>query len=151
MSAADQHDRGLRAVARVREVRERDSRIGLQQALSEERVAADQVARLDAALAAHRDPEGSAGHYVAVREMLVAQREVIASARDQLAATRIVALDAGARWRSDRARLDAVEHLLERRAAERQAERLKREVVELDDIAAQRWLRQRVSQAGEIA
>ncbi|MGA8257248.1 MAG: flagellar FliJ family protein [Nocardioides sp.] len=136
-----EHDRGLRAVARVREVRERDSRIGLQQALHEERTAGDQVARIDAALAAHRDPEGAAGHFVAVREMLVGQHEVIRAARDQLAAAQVVALDAGARWRSDRSRLDAVESLLARRAAERLAERLRREVVELDDIAAQRWLR----------
>lgn len=44
MSARNQGDAGMRAVARVRAVREQDSRIGLQQALREQRAHEERVA-----------------------------------------------------------------------------------------------------------
>ncbi len=46
-------------------------------------------------------------------------------------------------WQSDKTRLNAVEMLLDRRAAERAAAADRVEAKELDDIGARLWLRRR--------
>lgn len=135
-------DRGLAAVARVREVRETDSRIGLQQVLAEQ-------AALDARLAALTDGlTAAAVPAVSTPGALVAQRAALAGAgllvgetRAELATTEVVAAEARARWGADKARLAAVEHLLEARSARRRTEAARREAREADDLAAQRWAR----------
>ena len=48
--SGNEQDRGMRAVARVREVRERDSRIGLLQAMSNVRMREEQLSELRTAL-----------------------------------------------------------------------------------------------------
>ncbi len=136
-------DAGLRAVARVRRVRESDSRVGLQTALHEHRAAEAKVQDLRGRLAATNGfASGSAAEFLAVRASLAALGEVLISAEAERDESCTIREAAFARWQQDRARLSAIEMLLERRAAARRAERDRAEARELDDIAAQRWLRQ---------
>ncbi|MGN6250240.1 MAG: flagellar export protein FliJ [Marmoricola sp.] len=136
-------DAGLHAVSRVRSVREQDSRSGLQQANQELAQATAQVEALEASVrrAADAAPAATADAWVAARATLVALSSRISAAREGASMSRTVAEAALARWQSDRARLEAVELLLERRAAERRTERARSEARELDDLAAQRHLR----------
>lgn len=139
---------GLAAVARVRSVRESDSRIGLQTALAEQRARQARVdevrGRIDRA---HGFEVGSAAEFLALRSSLAVLGDALVSAvadRDQAATISEAAL---ARWHADKARLEAIEMLLERRAAARRAEVARHEAHDLDDIAAQRWQRARVQRA----
>lgn len=143
----DQHDKGLRAVERVREVREQDSRIGLQRALQAQRTqeAAVEAARL--LLEMHPGfSHGSVRDFHADRALVTAMAQQHARERQQADASRTVAEEAARRWQQDRTRVRAVELLLERRGQERRAERDRRTAHELDDIAGQAWLRQQTHQ-----
>lgn len=143
MSARDV-DRGLRAVGRVRAVRERDSRIGLQQALAEREERRTRLAHLEQQLAT--DPaweQGDTSSFLAHRTALLGLGEAVTGAREQVEAAGRIAETAHAHWSGDKVRLAAVESLLERRAQARRAERAHREATELDDIAAQGWSRRR--------
>lgn len=138
------HDRGLRAVARVRGVREQDSRIGLQHALAEQRAGEDRLAHLEERR--DRTPalvEATVAQFVAERHALVLLAESVRSARAEIASRATLAGEARGRWQHDRTRLAAVGMLLERRAAARRAEADRVEARDLDDIAAQRWQRRR--------
>lgn len=135
-------DRGLAAVARVREVRERDSRLGLVAALADLRAREARVGELEAALREHGSSvSGDMATFVALRESLVALREALVADRARLATAQTVALDADARWQADRSRLGAVDGLLDRRADERRVERRRAEDKDLDEVASQGWLR----------
>ncbi len=138
-------DAGLKAVKRVREVHEQDSRQGLQQANAEVRAAESALGRLTDSLVDDRAPgtAASAGDFVAVRSALTALSGRISNARDGLDLSRSVADAALVHWQADHARVRAVEHLLERRAQERQQKAVRREARELDDLATQRWMRDR--------
>ncbi|MGZ4581919.1 MAG: flagellar FliJ family protein [Nocardioidaceae bacterium] len=151
MSTHEQ-DRGLAAVRRVRAARERDSRLGLQQALA---VLADRHA--DAARAAARlDDHGSfAAGSVGDFQLHAVLGAALAAARndadERAQAGARVAEEAANRWRADRARVRAVDLLLERRSDERALLRRRREERDLDDLAAQGWLRRTRAQATEAA
>jgi flagellar export protein FliJ len=138
------HDPGLRAVARVRDVRERDSRIGLQQALrttaQREAEAAAAQRRLDSAPAF---TSGTSAQFHAARASLAAMAAQARRNREAAEASRATTEEARRRWQSDRTRLRAVESLLDRRSEARRAEATRKENTELDDIAARLWLRQR--------
>lgn len=136
-------DAGLDAVARVRDVREQDSRTGLQQANSELAEAAARVAEAEESVrrASEIAPGAEADSWVAARATLLALSSRSMKAREGAAMSRTVAEAALARWQSDRARLEAVELLLERRATERRAQAARAEARELDDLATQRHLR----------
>lgn len=136
-------DAGLHAVRRVREVREQDSRIGLLQANNEVRAAQTQLTRLNDALVDDRPAGSSAstGSFLVVRTALTALSGRISTARDGLDMSRTVAEAALVHWQADKARVRAVEELLVRRENERRHDAERREARELDDIAAQRWLR----------
>jgi flagellar export protein FliJ len=131
-------DAGLRAVARVRAVREEDSRAGLQQAQQELRGAEQRLDGLVRALDVPVPARTSASTFAAAREALTALGTRIGSARADVRTSRTVAEAATAQWRSDRARVRMVELLLERRAAERRAAAERAEARELDDLAARR-------------
>lgn len=151
MSARTVHedDRGMLAVRRVRRVREQDSRIGLQQAVEERRVAGARVSALRRRLAS--EPAYDAGSvlgFVATRHTLQALTAALREAQEAWEASRTLTEAARERWQLDRARLEAIDLLLARRAAARRAERLRREAAELDDLAAQRWLRARGQDPG---
>ena len=125
----------MRAVARVREVRERDSRIGLLQALTTVRIREEELAGLQAAL----DESGrNGGHdldgFAASRRLLAGMAAGVREAEHRLEGSRTVAAEAHARWQADKARVRAIEQLLERRAARRAEERARAEVREIDDI-----------------
>ncbi|MDN4173558.1 flagellar FliJ family protein [Nocardioides sp. SOB77] len=140
-------DRGLRAVARVREVRERDSRLGLQRAAQEQREHAAALATLQAELAARaEDPAAAdAATYVARRASLQSLGAAVGGARGRLDSAEVVRAAADAHWQVDHTRLSAVEGLLEGRADARRAEALREEAKELDDAAGRQWLRRAVA------
>ncbi|MCX6397855.1 MAG: flagellar FliJ family protein [Propionibacteriales bacterium] len=140
------HDPGLHAVARVRGVRETDSRIGLRTAWNETRAAQSRVDDLRGQLEqASAFSTGSAASFLALRQSLQVLGDVLIAAEDARDASQLISDTAYARWQVDRTRLAAVENLLERRSAARSAEVARKEAAELDDIAAQRWLRREVN------
>ncbi|WGX97844.1 flagellar FliJ family protein [Nocardioides sp. L-11A] len=137
-------DRGLAAVARVRGVRETDSRIGLQRVLAEEAAVGARLASLTSAVATADVPAvTTAAALVAARTRLAHLGILVDETRAEAATAQVVTADARARWGTDRARLAAVEHLLERRAARRRTEAERRAARDADDLAAQRWARER--------
>ena len=143
MKAADE-DRGLRAVRRVREVRENDSRFGLSVALGSVR---DRDAEVQRARARLETAEGFAlGSVADFRSHVdrlsgLVALESVATTRAQ--ASRTVAAEAQRRWQQDRRQVRVVDLLLERRALARAEERARREQAQLDDLASQGWLRAR--------
>jgi flagellar export protein FliJ len=142
MSRVHRDDRGLAAVARVREVRETDSRIGLQRFLAEESALVARLASLESSVASATVPvTTTAAELVAARTRLAHVGILVGETRDHVATAEVVTADARARWGADRARLAAVEHLLERRAARRRSEAERRAARDADDLAAQRWAR----------
>ncbi len=149
MSRQSEQDAGMRAVARVRSVREQDSRLGLQQALRELHAADDRVAHLrDALVAADAFSGGDMAAYVALRGRLQSLGDALWTARAEAESSRTIAQSAQAHWQRDRTRLEAVEQLLERRAAERRAEAARAEARDLDDIAGQLWQRRAEAAGG---
>jgi flagellar FliJ protein len=141
-------DAGLQAVARVRGVRESDSRIGLQTAMLEHHAAQARVQRLRGRLEdADAFGTGSAAEFLALRISLVALGEVLIEAETARDASLRISAAALSRWQQDKSRLSAIEMLLERRVAARRTEAARLEARELDDIAAQRWLRQRTERS----
>lgn len=135
-------DRGLAAVERVRGVRETDSRIGLQQVLAERATAVAGLARLEAQLSAVPVPVASSpAELVASRTALLHVGTRIREARADVATAEVVAEEARARWAADKARLAAVEHLLDKRSGGRRTEAARRAAREADDLAAQAWAR----------
>jgi flagellar export protein FliJ len=136
-------DAGMLAVARVRAVRERDSRLGLQQAMDEERRHEAELSHLGRRLdEARRFDGGSVATYLTARAGYQALAQQIGTVTAELHSARTITESARDHWRKDKTRLSAVELLLERRAEERRAERRRLEARELDDIVSQRWQRQ---------
>lgn len=138
------HDAGMHAVARVRSVREQDSRVGLRQAIQEQRQHERRAAELRAQLTgAERFGSGSTADFLSLRASLDALGRTLRRTERDLAGARTISEAAYAHWVADRARLAAVETLLERRAQARRAEAARREARELDEIAATLWQRRR--------
>jgi flagellar protein FliJ len=145
-------DAGMRAVARVRGVREQDSRLGVARAAADEREARRRLDAVVARLAAATDPavidpSGFATARLAAADVAA---EVTAS-RAALASAATLTTAAREHWQRDKTRLSAVELLLERREEQRREERTRRERVEVDDLVAVRWLRARTTPAGGAA
>ncbi|MGZ4445130.1 MAG: flagellar FliJ family protein [Nocardioides sp.] len=135
-------DSHLQVVARVRGVRERDSRIGLVEALAEEQAAADRVVSLQERLAAVPAPaDGDPSAYAFRQRTLDDIGHALGTARTTQASATLVTLAARERWHTDRSRLAAVESLLERREAARREEQRRRETRELDAVAEDLWRR----------
>ena len=136
------HDAGLLAVARVRRVRETDSRIGLRTALAEQRAAQERLDELRRRLrAADQFEAGATSDFVTLRGSLEVLGMVLVAAVEELHQTRTISTAALEAWKRDRARLAAIEGLLERRAVVRRTEVARSESRELDDLATQRWQR----------
>ena len=135
-------DRGLKAVARVREIRERDSRLGLQQALLEQQQRERRLAALEEQVREHGAfVSGDMQQFVALRYSLTALREATSQARRGVETAAALATSAQEHWRNDKTKLSAVEGLLERRTEERRAEAAVELAKELDDVAGRLWLR----------
>jgi len=144
MNPRSTNDAGLRAVARVRAVREQDSRLGLQQAVRELREHEEESAELRHRIdRAEVFGSGSTASYLALRASLEAVGAALRASEAQAASSRTISETAYGRWQRDKAQLSAVELLLDRRAAERRAESARREARELDELAVQRWRRGR--------
>jgi hypothetical protein len=147
---ARQHDRSLTAVRRVREARERDSRLGLQRALAASRQRDAEARQAAARLAA--EPAFGSGTpidltaHVARTTWLAAEQ---ADAVRRADASRAVAAEAAHHWQLDRQQVRVVDLLLDRRARARAEERARREARELDDLAAQGWLRRSLESGQE--
>jgi hypothetical protein len=144
------HDRSLNAVRRVREAREQDSRFGLQRMLATSRQrdaeAAQAAARLTAEPAFGSGTPADLTAHVARTTWLVAAQ---AEADRRAEAGRAVAAEAAHRWQLDKQQVRVVELLLDRRARARAEERARREARELDDLAAQGWLRRSLEDGQE--
>lgn len=138
----NRHDKGLKAVELVRGVREQDSRIGLQHALAEEHAITGRLAGYRSRLATAELPETTTpGELISLRAALGMLGDLITTTAVDATTAATLCADARSRWTTDKARLAAVEHLLEQRAKRRQAAADRRTAAELDDIAAQRWQR----------
>jgi flagellar protein FliJ len=140
--SAGKHDRGLHAVRRVREARERDSRIGLQQALAATRQREDEA--LQARRRLDHAPVFGTGTAAEFQSHVLLVRAIAdtATEKQELARTsRTVADEARRRWALDRQALRTAETLLERRAEERLEDRARRHAAYLDELASQAWLR----------
>lgn len=148
-ASTDAADAGMRAVARVRGVRELDSRLGLAQAAADEREAARRLAAVRERLAATSVPESTDPASFALDRALAAgvATEVATSVR-ALGAAESLTRVAREHWQRDSTRLSAVELLLDRRSEQRRAERLRRETAEVDDLVSARWLRARRQTGG---
>jgi flagellar protein FliJ len=147
MSTRQEQDRGLRAVARVREVHERDSRLGLVRAAAEHGARRREAAQLDELVRGHAaaiSAEGRAlSDWAARRSGLVALTEASRRAQDAVASAATLRTAAEEHWRLDRTRLRAVAHLLELREESRRRAAAAAEARELDDIGGRLWLRAR--------
>lgn len=132
---SSQHDRGMRAVRRVREVRERDSRVGLLHALTAVRDREAHLEELRTALeqAVLRDAS-TLDEFVVSRRLLASMAVAVGEAEHRLAAARTVAAEAHHRWQLDTAGMKAVDHLLEQRASQRADDAARAEVRETDDV-----------------
>lgn len=132
----------LRVVARVRGVRERDSRLGLVEALGEERQAEARVVALQEQLASVKAFEaGDVASFATRQRSVAALADALTLARAALDSAHVVALAARDRWRSDRSRLAAVESLIDRREAEQRREQRRLEDRRLDAVAEDLWRR----------
>jgi flagellar export protein FliJ len=137
----------MRAVRRVRRVRERDSRLGLQQAAVEESIHAAELDRVRALLdEVPTFGAGDAAAFAAHRAALAAISSAASIARAQLEMSRDITTEARSRWQDDATRLDAVDMLLGRRQDERDEEAARVEVREQDDLASQAWQRRRAQE-----
>src|SRR5690606_33101624 len=113
---------------RVRSVRERDSRLGLAQALTERNEATRTRQNLETMLRQHRAFNGGdlpefLNHQRSLATLGAANKNAT-DAEDTAAG---VVTAAQARWLDDKARLKAVEQLVERRRADAANERARRE------------------------
>lgn len=143
------NDRGLaamRAVARVRDLREKESRRALQHAMADQRAHAERVAYLQRYLAESSAPalaDGSA--FTAHRAFLLDTGRSLTEAKqhEQVAASR--SSQALTAWQADKTRVNAVEMLIERRLEEARRERQRKETTELDELASSRWSRQQAA------
>lgn len=138
-----QDDAGLRAVERVREVRERDTRLEVGDAVRERGAAQVRVRRIEDRLREPATVDGDSADLVMNRTTLLNLHHALMESRANLADCEQRALDAIGRWNAARADLAAVESLLERRAAARAEWLRRREQLELDDVAGRLWLRAR--------
>lgn len=130
-------------MARVRGVREHDSRLGLQLALAEQQTLEERVGSLNDRLAAlPGTAAGTPAEILFFRAGTAALGAHLREAREEASSHHTVVEGARARWQADKASLSAVEHLLARRAEKRRLERAKAEAKELDDLASVRWARE---------
>ncbi len=132
----------LRGLVRLRNLRERDSRLGLATALIEENVAAARVRALEDQVSDTPELEASDLEAFRARQHRIeALLTALSEARAAHASAQHLTLAARSRWMEDRTRLAAVESLIARRAAAVRAERRRRENRELDAIGEDLWRR----------
>lgn len=140
----------LRGLVRLRNLRERDSRLGLATALIEENAAAARVRAIEDQMTDTPEHEVSDLEAFRARQhRLEALVMALSDARSAHASAHQLALAARSRWMEDRTRLAAVEALIARRAAAVRAERLRGENREMDAIGEDLW--RRAQSASEVS
>lgn len=140
----------IRAVARVRDIKEKDSRRALQQALTVARSRGTHVAELVDYLAhapALSSPTEPGSTFTAHRTFLLGTVDALERARRLQHEADAAAESARTLWQHDKTQVNAVEMLIERRLEEARVERARQEAVQLDEIAAARWTRQQSTAA----
>jgi flagellar FliJ protein len=147
VSTRRDRDRGLKAVARVREVRDRDSLIGLRQAGAEHAARQLDAERVQEKIREHTSTaaggEQEMSQFTAQRHVLLALGAAAHRAEQEVETAAHLKAAAQEHWQRDRARLRAVEHLLKLRAEAWDAEAARSVARELDDIGGRLWLRGR--------
>ena len=137
----------LAVVARVRKVREEDSRYGVQLANREVHEARVRLESLDQRLTVlGRQPVASAGELVSLRTGLLALGDAVREAQAEVESAELMALTAHEHWQQDRIRLRTIEMLLERRADAARAEQARAEAKVQDEVATQLWRRTTAAQ-----
>ena len=132
----------LRGLVRLRSVRERDSRIGLAAALTEERVVLDMIAELERQLGSvPTSVTTDLAAFQARQHHIEALGQALVAARTTLANAQGLTMMARNRWVEDRSRLAAVESLVARRVAAALEERRRREDREQDEVGTDLWRR----------
>lgn len=132
----------LRGLVRLRSVRERDSRIGLAAALTEERAVQDVIGDLERQLQGLGTATTSdIAAFQARQRQVEMLGEALVTARGNLATAQSLTLLARNRWIEDRSRLAAVESLVARRVAAALEERRRRENREQDEVGTDLWRR----------
>jgi flagellar FliJ protein len=140
MNRPDPH--ALDAVARVRRIREQDSRAGLQLALGEARDAQARVTALEERLGSLAERQaGTSQDFVTLRRGLLALAHTVTEAQDALESALTLAASAHAHWQQDRMRLRTIEMLQDSRLAEVHALRVRAEAKVQDETATQLWRR----------
>ncbi len=135
---------GLQAVARVRSIREQDSRFGLQQALAEAEARRGRVTELDDRLGAVAvSQESDTKEFLLARASMLALGSALTGARHILTTSETLAVTALGHWQHHKSRLAAIELLQDHRMVESRAEDKRKEAQELDEIAGQLWRRDR--------
>ncbi len=134
---------GLATVARVRGVREQDSRLGLHAALRQEHEARTYVERLRGGAPAPVSGLTRRTEFMAHRIQQQLRADALAQARTELQELELLSLSAREHWRHDHVRLAAVTQLIERQETARRHERRRRDDKTMDEIGAQLWQRQR--------
>lgn len=132
-------DRGLLAVLRVREVRERDGRLGVRSALTEQVEARQRRERFEQALPVSVDDSGS--RFAATLQLGALAGARVTEARSDEGAADTAVDHARDHLVAARRQVQSVELLLARRAERRRVAARRSEQRELDDLAAQRWSR----------
>lgn len=130
--------RGVEVLGRVREIRERDSLIGLQRSavlLAEHERVADEAHQDLQALPAVR--AGAAEGFLAHRDRLARAALLVQLRRTSAHDSAVSTDEARRRWQSDRVRLRTIERLLERRGERERAERVRAEIRMLDEVSEQ--------------
>lgn len=147
-----QRGRGnLGGLVRLRGVRERDSRIGLSAALTEERDATARATELERQLGALPAPvSADLATFQARQHRVEMLGEALGIARAGQEAARQITLVARNRWVEDHSRLAAVESLVARRTAALREERRRQENRELDEIAGELWRRQQADAGNDL-
>lgn len=132
----------LRGLVRLRSVRERDSRIGLAAALTEERAVQQKITDLEQQLRSLSTPATTdLAAFQARQRRVELLGEALTNTRVELTAAQDITLLARNRWMEDRSRLAAVESLVARRVAAALEERRRREDREQDEVGADLWRR----------
>jgi flagellar biosynthesis chaperone FliJ len=141
-------DRGLAAVARVRENRERAARLALERTMGRVRADEGRLAQrhadLEATGAFH---DGTARDFHLSHQSVHLVVEGIRAAERALEQSRAEAASAHGEWSRCKAELRAVELLLDRREERRREARDEDERKELDEMARNAWARTRTGGA----
>lgn len=143
MSNLKQSLTAMRAVARVRDIREKESRRALQHALATQRAHAQHVTDLqDYLVESGSLPFTDATAFTAHRSFLLTTGHALTEAKEHEQVAAEASAQALGAWQHDKTQINAVEMLIERRVEETRKQAARLEAAQLDEIASAQWARQ---------